>query len=91
MQRAFVATFDFITPLVDELVSEEETPYFPLVDTAIESALAAVSLGDEQPNTLFDDRRLARDTTPADYTPSASCLGVVPGCPGADVEAQAAA
>ena len=46
MQRAFVATFDFITPLVDELVSEEETPYFPLVDTAIESALAAVSLGE---------------------------------------------
>mmetsp|Transcript_29357 Transcript_29357/g.90839 ORF Transcript_29357/g.90839 Transcript_29357/m.90839 type:complete len:472 (+) Transcript_29357:1481-2896(+) len=67
VQRAYVAKFDFVTPLVDEIVGAEEALYFPLMD----SALSAVLSEEEKPTTLFDERRYIRDTDYAGETSAA--------------------
>ena len=62
MQRAFVRTYDWLTPLVDELVGAEDSMMFPLVNYALEQVV-----GENRQETLFDERRLTRDASTAEF------------------------
>ena len=59
---AFVRTYDWLTPLVDELVGAEDSMMFPLVNYALEQVV-----GENRQETLFDERRLTRDASTAEF------------------------
>jgi hypothetical protein len=62
VQRAFVRTYDWLTPLVDELVGAEDSMMFPLVNYALDQVI-----GEDRQETLFDERRLTRDASTAEF------------------------
>ena len=62
VQRRFVRTYDWLTPLVDELVGAEDSMMFPLVNYALEQVV-----GENRQETLFDERRLTRDASTAEF------------------------
>ena len=55
-------TYDWLTPLVDELVGAEDSMMFPLVNYALEQVV-----GENRQETLFDERRLTRDASTAEF------------------------
>ena len=62
VQRAFVRTYDWLTPLVDELIGAESELTFSLMNYALEAIV-----GEEKPATLFAERRLTRDASTSDF------------------------
>ena len=62
VQRRFVRTYDWLTPLVDELVGAEDAMMFPLVNYALDQVI-----GEDRQETLFDERRLTRDASTAEF------------------------